>query len=331
MLASTRGDGRVLWETGHPPGHPDVLHGHRARRPGQRSPAFPGASSDLLDTGTTAKLPTTPPAARAAPTTGSRCASALPAMVPDEAELVVAKRWAAGAPTWKPERSRPAINVRVVHDNLTNARSPVLVSHYRHDVIVAAEAYLDRRLDRRLSELLRMELYPGPINTGVVVLNEPTPGDLSIHPGAIVAGLGNVGELTPGSLTSTLAHALTLYGAECVGRERRRQQREGAVLDSAAPCRRRSRRFWSDPAKAACRLPTACARCCAPCCRRTSACAAAPKPRQRRRRSHALIAQIDQRGHPRALRGPRHRGAARAPRAVAGAGVRRLSSSRNCW
>ncbi len=64
------------------------------------------------------------------------------------------------------------ITVRMVHDNLTNARSPVLVSHYRIDVIVAAEEYLDRQLDHRLSELLRMELYPGPINTGVVVLNE---------------------------------------------------------------------------------------------------------------------------------------------------------------
>jgi len=102
-----------------------------------------------------------------------------------------------------------------------------LASHYRHDVIVAAEAYLDARLGGRLSELLRMELYPGPINTGVVVVNEPAPGDLSIHPGAIIAGLGIVGELTPGSLTSTLAHALTSYGAECVGRERRRRQRGG--------------------------------------------------------------------------------------------------------
>jgi hypothetical protein len=110
---------------------------------------------------------------------------------------------------------------------LVNAKYPVLVSHYRHDVIVAAEKYLDERLDGRLSELLRMELYPGPINTAVVVLNETQAGDQSIHPGAVVAGLGVIGELTPGKLTSTLAHALTMYGAECVGRERRRQQRLG--------------------------------------------------------------------------------------------------------
>ena len=79
------------------------------------------------------------------------------------------------------------LHVRILHDNLTHARYPVLVSHYRHDVIVAAEKYLDDQLDGRLSELLRMELYAGPINTGVVVLNEPPPGDLSIHPGAIAA------------------------------------------------------------------------------------------------------------------------------------------------
>ena len=150
-------------------------------------------------------------------------------MVPDEAELVSevlgGRRTAVEGTT-----TQPRINVRVVHDNLTNAQWPVLASHYRSDVIVAAEAYLDKHLDWRLSELLRMELYAGPINSGVVVLNDSKSGDSSIDPGAIIAGLGLVGELTPGALTSTLAHALTLYGAECVGRERRRRQREGRDL-----------------------------------------------------------------------------------------------------
>ena len=41
------------------------------------------------------------------------------------------------------------------------------------------------------------------------------------------SGLGEVGALTPGALTSTLAHALTLYGSDRVGTERRRQQRLG--------------------------------------------------------------------------------------------------------
>ena len=63
------------------------------------------------------------------------------------------------------------VHVRVVHDNVSNASHPVLVGHYRHDVIVGAERYLDQRLDGRLSALLRMELYPGALNTAVVVLN----------------------------------------------------------------------------------------------------------------------------------------------------------------
>ncbi len=232
VIATGRGDGRVLWETGIPKGIPayfmNASHGDLAndRR------HFP-AIVDLLHTGSTSKLPITPPVRRGADAR-FEMRERLPAMVPDEAELVSD---ALGGRRVE-EETRPSqgrIAVRVVHDNLTNARSPVLASHYHRDVIVAAEAYLDARLNGRLSELLRMELYPGPINTGVVVVNEPTPGDLSIHPGAIIAGLGIVGELTPGSLTSTLGHALTLYGAECVGRERRRRQREGDSPERTVP------------------------------------------------------------------------------------------------
>ena len=126
----------------------------------------------------------------------------------------------------------PKVHVRIVHDNVSNASHPVLVGHYRHDVIVGAERYLDQRLDGRLSALLRMELYAGLLNTAVVVLNEQTRGELALHPGAIIAGLGVVGELSPARLTATLAQALTLYGADCVGLERRRRQRAGRL---AAP------------------------------------------------------------------------------------------------
>lgn len=224
VMASSRGDGRVLWETGIPKNVPtffmDAVHGDLAndRR------HFP-ALVDLLNTGTTDRLPKSAPATRDADTRFEMSERA-PAMIPDEPELVSA---ALGGQRTKvePGKASSRINVRMVHDNLTNAKHPVLVSHYRHDVIVAAEKYLDERLDGRLSELLRMELYPGHINTAVVVLNDPPPGDLSVHPGAIVAGLGMVGELTPGKLISTLAHALTMYGADRIGRERRRLQRLG--------------------------------------------------------------------------------------------------------
>jgi hypothetical protein len=226
VMASGLGDGRVLWATGIPKGirtfYMDTVHGDLAN-----DRRHFDAIVDLLNSGTTSKLGTVPPARRdVADVVEMR--DPMPAMIPDEAELVAT---ALGGRRAKVE-DRPAdtrIAIRVVHDNLTNAKHPVLVSHYRHDVIVAAERYLDRCLGGRLSDLLRMELYPGPINTAVVELNERLDGDQSVHPGAIVAGLGDVGELTPGKLTSTLAYALTMYGADCVGRMRRRTQREGFV------------------------------------------------------------------------------------------------------
>ena len=188
-MATARGDGRVLLGDRHSQRasarstwtrvHGDLANDRRHF----------AAIVDLLATGTTSELPTSPPQRRAAaeqfemrePTAG------------DGAGRGRARRRRARRPAaegqWQRSR-RPGSPCAIVHDNLTNARSPVLVSHYKDDVIVAAEAYLDRWLDGRLSELLRMELYPGPINTGVVVLNEASPGDLAVHPGAIVAGLG---------------------------------------------------------------------------------------------------------------------------------------------
>ena len=97
--------------------------------------------------------------------------------------------------------------MRVVHDDVVNATSPVLVGHYEHDAIVGGEAYLDAQLSGRLTELRDMELYPGPIGTAVVALNS-SGASLGTHPGVVVAGLGLVGDLTPGRLTTTLEQAL---------------------------------------------------------------------------------------------------------------------------
>jgi hypothetical protein len=221
VLASRRGDGRVLWETGIPPGVPtyfmDTTHGDLAN-----DRRHFNALGDLLHAGATSKLPTVAPARREADAV-FEMREPMPAMVPDEAEIIAD---ALGGRREPPAGGEPdaRVSVRVVHDNLTNARLPVLVGHYHHDVIVGAEGYLDTRLQGRLSELLRMELYPGALNTGVVVVNDADPG-ASVHPGAIIAGLGTVGDLTPGALTATLAHALTQYGADCAGRERRRRHR----------------------------------------------------------------------------------------------------------
>lgn len=235
VMATAHGDGRVPWATGIPQGirtfYTNALHGDLA----STRDDFP-ALLDLLATGTTSKLPSTPPQRSRSVDDTFEMSDPIPAMIPDEEELVAS---ALGGRRARRVRfadtdTEPPVVVRIVHDNLTNATSPVLVGHYDKDVMVAAERYLDLRLSGRLSELHRMELYPGPINTATVVLNENEPGRQFMHPGAIIAGLGMVGELTPGSLSSTLEYALALYGAECVGHERRRRQRE-QLPEAAGP------------------------------------------------------------------------------------------------
>jgi hypothetical protein len=239
VLATAHGDGRVPWSTGIPAGlrvyYMDAVHGDLA----STEDAFP-AILDLLATGTTSKLPTTPPQRRAAVTDAFEMRESPPAMVPDQEDIVAS---ALGSRRRRARRTARArrVRVRVIHDDLSHATAPVLVGHYQQDVIIGAERYLDRQLAGRLTELHRMNLYPGPIGSAVAVLNveESARRGQHRHPGAIVAGLGMVGDLTPGRLTTTLAQALTAYGAECVGHERRRRQREaqagGGPATVAAP------------------------------------------------------------------------------------------------
>ncbi|MGH7302052.1 MAG: CHAT domain-containing protein, partial [Candidatus Rokuibacteriota bacterium] len=224
VLASAHGDGRVLWKTGIPAGlrtfYMDAVHGDLA----STEDAFP-ALLDLLTTGTTSKLPGAAPVRRTAANEVVEMREPIPEMVPDREELVASALGGRRRRVRGPSAARRRVQVRVVHDDLSNANWPVLVGHYENDVIVGAEAYLDRQLAGRLSELRHMDLYPGGIGTAVIALNHQDGGKAE-HPGAIVAGLGPVGDLKSGRLTMALSHALTTYGAERVGLERRRRQRE---------------------------------------------------------------------------------------------------------
>lgn len=83
----------------------------------------------------------------------------------------------------------PLVEVRVTHGNLEHCKHPIAVGHYDGDAILSAESVLDRALDGRLSDLLRLGLYPETINTYQVFFNKQRkPG------GAIVIGLGDIGK-----------------------------------------------------------------------------------------------------------------------------------------
>ena len=100
----------------------------------------------------------------------------------------------------------PKIKVSIKHGDLRYARNPVLLGHYQADSIVGGERNLDECLCGKLSERRRLGLYPGPIETTDMVLDED-----ATPPGAIIVGLGAVGSLSTGELRRTIARGLVNY------------------------------------------------------------------------------------------------------------------------
>jgi hypothetical protein len=80
------------------------------------------------------------------------------------------------APEWpKANAATPIIEVSIRHGNLTYARHPVLVGHYQGDTVVSAEAVLDRQLCGHLTRRLDLGIYPGPLGSHTVFLNDSPP------------------------------------------------------------------------------------------------------------------------------------------------------------
>jgi hypothetical protein len=215
FFVSARGDSSVLWDDGLLPGvptwyAPGVGHGDLAAD--QR---LFRALQDLLVQGHTREraLQRNPPVSREADERRPMLERE-PAFYPDEATLLRA------ALAMRPPRAgavapRAEVAVSVTHGSLAFARHLVAVGHYQGDTIIAAEAYLDRVLDGRLSARHDLGLYPGALGTHAL-FDHPTPGGRP--PGALVVGLGAVGELTPSDLSATFARALLALARQTIER-----------------------------------------------------------------------------------------------------------------
>lgn len=183
---------------------------------------------DLLQTGTTARLSATAPAPeRGAAVTEQRWLPAEQVEPPIEAQPAVAmgarslrsmpgsraqlradaqaatdqavQGWLGTSP---PEAGvRPVLNLSVLHASLEYSSYPVMVGHYRGDVIAGAEGYLDRKLGRQLTARQIANRYPEELGQ---VVRVPVGGR---PPGAIVVGLGEKGDLTPTALASAARDA----------------------------------------------------------------------------------------------------------------------------
>lgn len=216
FIASAEGDGTVSWASGRLEGVPmwyveDTAHDALC----VQQQAFP-AYLDLLQTGTTSRLPATPPLrARAGGVVPAQFA--LPATPPADglpAESELRSLGFGGGLRRAPAELRPAaptIEVSIRHGDLSYARHPVLVGHYLGDTIVSAEATLDRQLGHALSRRLELGLYPGRLDTNALFFNVRRHAKPE---GAIVVGLGQVGELTPGLLEAGVRAALLDYALQ---------------------------------------------------------------------------------------------------------------------
>jgi hypothetical protein len=100
------------------------------------------------------------------------------------------------------------ILVSLAHCDLRHAAHPLAVGHYRRDVIVSAERKLDRALDGALRRRFDLGVYPGELDSSLIIRHRGRPR------GAIVVGLGEVGELTAEQLRTTFATALRCYALE---------------------------------------------------------------------------------------------------------------------
>lgn len=218
--ATARGDGKVPWDTGIPQNIktwylPEVEHGDLPAH----EEAFP-AYLELLQSGATARLTTTPPAGVRATALEQRTIMdrEMPATLPDERELAGS---VLGAGSSRRRRKKATIRpqkvkVSIIHGNLAYSKYPVIVGHYAGDTIVSAEDYLDQVLHGRLREHERLGLYPGTLGTCELLISL----DQSVKPaGAIVIGLGRVGELSPGILESAMATAALRYALHVAERQ----------------------------------------------------------------------------------------------------------------
>ncbi|HTN17686.1 MAG TPA: hypothetical protein VL092_08400, partial [Chitinophagaceae bacterium] len=98
------------------------------------------------------------------------------------------------------------LKVSVSNGDLRFACFPILVGHFKKDAILNAEKAIDSNLKGSLSELHRLDLYPGEIGTSEMVLLQK-----GHFKGTVIVGLGEQGALTAFQLAQTTEQAIAKY------------------------------------------------------------------------------------------------------------------------
>ena len=214
MVGTTRGDGTVSWESGRidhvgsyywlPAEHGDL----------PSTGEYFAALSELLATGTTRGLMTSPPTGRAIEQPVPVCYDAGPPST-DGGEAL-ARGLMGGRPRSRiAPRPRRRLEVSVRAMDLRFLSCPIMVGTYEQDPIAGPQGLIDRELlDGDLSQRHTLGLYAGALGTVTVVLRVPNlqereRGSLS---GAVVTGLGAYdGALSASDLTDAVRSGVLRY------------------------------------------------------------------------------------------------------------------------
>jgi CHAT domain-containing protein len=234
FLATEAGDGTVPWDSLRLPGvnawragaeHGDLLRERSVFR----------AYRELLDSGSTTLLPPLE-----APGTRARAgdaAAAGPAVLqvwrgarvpyaPTPGEVEAA---ALGAARYRPPPAEGAsegpelpFRVQVLHGDLKHVAEPLLVGHYRSELLTGSEKVLDRWLDGTLQRAVNLGAYVSAVGEQRIFVNRRGPrlqlgGAAAPKPEAvIVAGLGDEDDLTVAALRGVIAQAVIAWVQHCV-------------------------------------------------------------------------------------------------------------------
>jgi pimeloyl-ACP methyl ester carboxylesterase len=220
---STRGDGRVLWDTGIPIGvekwfaegvkHGDLPKNKKVQRACRELLA--GRPVDIKGIGTSE-----PPAIKPGLFSWLRgvddasCNGIPDLQVFEQAALATGE--SLESPGSK-EDTLSRLSVKICFGHLKNARYPLFVGHYQGDGLLSAEAALDQVFDRALSARHELDNYPGEIGTHLCVLGNQK---RSLLAGAVVMGLGEIGSLTTANLSRTVCAAVLGYASRRYERAR---------------------------------------------------------------------------------------------------------------
>ncbi len=230
MVGTPRGDGTVTWESGRidhvgssyymPAEHGDLS---------STADYFP-ALAELLATGATHGLPTSPPTARAIERPQPVTYDAGPPTA--DSPEALARGLMGGRPrSLLAPRAKRRLEVTVKAMDLRFITSPILVGAYEQDPIAGPQKLIDRELlDGDLSQRQSLGLYAGPLGSATIVLrvpdqrgglslaaathsaSQPVPGGAMPMRGAIVVGLGTYdGALSVGALTDAVRAGVLRY------------------------------------------------------------------------------------------------------------------------